>query len=155
MPHILVVCTANICRSPVGEVVLRDRLQQQGLHDWIVASAGTWGLDGRGASQHSLIIMAEAGFDLRGHVARTITEAMLTEADLVLCMASGHVEALQAEFPQCRNKIFLLSEMVDRKYSISDPYGGPLASYQHMVKEVTDLIDDGLQKIVMLGQAGE
>ncbi len=152
MPHILVVCTANICRSPVAEAVLRDRLQRQGLHDWTVASAGTWALDGRGASQHSFTIMAEAGFDLASHSARTIDETMLAEADLALCMESGHVEALQAEFSQHRNKIFLLSEMVERKYSISDPYGGPLADYQRMVREVTNLIDEGLQRILVLAQ---
>ena len=29
MPNIVVVCTANICRSPVGEAVLRQRLAEQ------------------------------------------------------------------------------------------------------------------------------
>ena len=153
MTHILVVCTANICRSPVVEVVLRDRLKSRGLADWTVASAGTWALDGYGASQHSVTIMAEKGLDLQAHQARTITEKMLAEADLVVCMESGHVEAIKAEFPHCQEKVFLLSQMIGRRYSISDPYGGPLEGYQRMAEEVTNIIDGGLEKIIALAQA--
>lgn len=152
MPHILVICTANICRSPVGEVILRDRLYKQGLSDWTVASAGTWGLDGHSASLSSVTIMAEQGFDLAEHSAQTITKTMLAEADLVLCMELGQVEALQAEFPQYREKVFVLSEMVGKRYSISDPYGGPIEGFRRMVKEVTSLIDGGLPKIVALAE---
>jgi protein-tyrosine-phosphatase len=153
MTHILVVCTANICRSPVGEAVLRDRLQSRGLTDWTVASAGTWGLDGHGASQYSIQVMAEKGLDLQAHQARTITEKMLGEADLVVCMESGHVEAIKAEFLHYQEKVFLLSQMIGRRYSISDPYGGPLEGYQRMAEEVTNIIDEGLEKIISLAQA--
>ena len=152
MPHILVICTANICRSPVGEIILRDRLHKKGLDSWLVSSAGTWASEGLSASPHSVTVMAEQGFDLQRHSARTITEQMLVDADLILCMELGHVEALQAEFPQHRNKVFLLSEMVGKRYSIHDPYGGPLAGFQRMAKEVTSLIDEGLPRIVMLAQ---
>ena len=150
MPHILVVCTANICRSPVAEALLRDRLQKYGLQDWSVSSAGTWGLDGRSAAPHSVTVMSKLGLDLEGHSAQTITEKMLGEADLVLCMELGHVEALQAEFPHYQDRVFLLSEMVGRKYSISDPYGGALAGFERMVKEVANLIDGGLERIIQL-----
>jgi protein-tyrosine-phosphatase len=155
MAHILVVCTANICRSPVAEAVLYDRLLKLGLDDWTVASAGTWGLDGRTAAQHSISLMAEQGFDLQRHRARTITADILAEADLVLCMETGHVEAIKAEFPQYREKVFLLSEMVNKHYSVGDPYGGPLTGYQRMVKEITNMIDEGITKIVTFAQAGQ
>ena len=155
MPHILVVCTANICRSPVAEAVLRDRLQRCGLLDWTVDSAGTWGLDGRGASQHSITIMSEAGLDLQAHRARTITEEMLEKANLVICMESGHVEAIKAEFPQYKERVFLLSEMIGYRYSIGDPYGGPLENYKRMAKEITNIIDEGLERIVALASMNE
>jgi protein-tyrosine-phosphatase len=155
MPHILVVCTANICRSPVGEVILRDRLQRRGLPEWSVASAGTWGLDGRGASQHSITVMAEEGFELQGHQARTINQEMLAQADLVLCMESGHVEAIKAEFPRYKEKVFLLSEMIGQRYSLTDPYGGPIEEYKRMAKEITNMIDEGLERIIALAQADQ
>ena len=49
MAHIMVVCTANICRSPVAETLLRDRLEKEGLADWEVSSAGTWAETGQRA----------------------------------------------------------------------------------------------------------
>jgi len=107
----------------------------------------------RGAARYSCEILAEQGLDLSAHQARMIDEHMLAEADLVLCMESGHVEALQTEFPAHAKKLYLLSEMVGRKYSISDPYGQPRDAYERMVKELTGLIDEGLDRIVAIVEA--
>lgn len=150
MAHILIVCTANICRSPVGEAVLRDRLTTRGLDDWTVSSAGTWAQWKRGASEHSVTLMAEQGFDITGHQAKIIELAHMQQSDLILCMESGHVEALKAEFPTYANKVYYFSEMAGQQYSITDPYGGTLKEYQRMTKELTTIIDDGLEKIIAL-----
>ena len=153
MPQVLIVCTANICRSPVAEGLLRHRLQGEGKEDWKVTSAGTWAQWARGAAQNSIQVMAEKGIDIRDHRARPVNEEMLVEADLVLCMEQGHAEALRAEFPAAAEKIYLLSEMVGRKYSISDPYGSPLPEYQRMAGELSDLIDRGYHRIVEIAEA--
>lgn len=153
MPHILFVCTANICRSPVAEAVLRRRLRERGMADWTVGSAGTWAVQERGAAQNSVHVLAERGIDISDHRSRMVSREMLDEADLILCMESGHVEALKAEFPEVAHRIHLLSEMVGEGFGISDPYRGPLEEYQQMAVAVTDLIDRGLQRIVDLAWA--
>jgi protein-tyrosine phosphatase len=153
MPRILIICTANICRSPVAEAILRDRLQKQGLGDWVVSSAGTWAVIERGAARYSVELMADRGFDLEQHQARMVEEKHLSEADLVLCMESGHVEALKAEFPRYADKIRLLSEMVDAHYSIDDPYGQPKDAYRDMIAELSEIIDNGLSRIVTMVSA--
>ena len=153
MPHILVICTANICRSPVVEALLRERLQTHGLDEWTVSSAGTWAVVERAASRHSAQLMAERGLDISGHQSRMVEESHLQEADLILCMESGHAEALSIEFPAYQDKIYLLSEMIGRQYSIADPYGGPLDDYQRMVQDVETIIDEGWQRIISLAQA--
>jgi protein-tyrosine phosphatase len=155
MPHILVVCTANICRSPVVEAVLRDRLYHKGLADWTVSSAGTWAIVSRRASQFSEELMAEQGLDISDHQARMVDADQLKTADLVLCMEKGHVEALKVEFPQYAHKIYLLSQMAGYRYSISDPYGGPMSAYRDMVREVTRLIEAGLPRIIELAGGDE
>ena len=97
MPHVLFICTANICRSPVAEGVLRRSLAERELTDWTVSSAGTWAMVARRASTNSIEVMAQRGVDINSHRARMVDEEILAEADLVLCMETGHVEALRAE----------------------------------------------------------
>jgi len=150
MPHILFVCTANICRSPVAEALLRDRLQQRGMDDWTVRSAGTWAIQERSAAKNSIRVLAEQGIDIADHRSRMVSDELLDDADLILCMESGHVEALKAEFPADAHRIHLLSEMAGETFSISDPYRGPLEEYERMAANVTALIDRGLQRIIDL-----
>jgi protein-tyrosine-phosphatase len=152
MPRILVVCTANICRSPVAEVLLRDRLRQRNSDSWGVESVGTWAHVKRGASQYSIQLMAEQGLDLTSHQARMIDETALQQADLVLCMEAGHCEALRAEFPAHAAKIYMLSEMVNQRFNIQDPYGQSIEAYRRMVADLTSIIDQGLERIMALAQ---
>ena len=160
MPNIVVVCTANICRSPVGEAVLRQRLEAQEAASgqgvrWQVTSAGTWADRGQAASGFSVEIMAEQGLDISDHASQPVDRALLDDSDLLLCMETGHSEALRAEFPRQAYKIHLLSEMAGPGYSVSDPYGSPKREYQRMVAEVTGLIDAGLPRIMDLALANE
>ena len=152
MAHILVICTANICRSPVAEGLLRDRLNKRGPEDWTVSSAGTWAQETRGASANSIKVMSEYGLDIQDHVARIVEEQYLIEADLVLCMESGHAEALRAEFPDQAYKVYMISEMAGKSYSVHDPFGEPLRSYQRMGAELAGLIDSGMDRIVQLAE---
>lgn len=150
MPHILFVCTANICRSPVAEGLLRQRLEADGLYSWRVSSAGTWAQLRRGAASTSIQLMAERGIDISGHRAREVTAEMLGDADLILCMEAGHAEALRVEFPEAADRIYLLSEMAGDSQNVEDPYGGPYQGYVKMVDELSYLIDAGLPRIIGL-----
>jgi protein-tyrosine-phosphatase len=155
MANILVVCTANVCRSPVGEAVLRDRLHERGLKDWEVASAGTWASFGQLASYNSIDVLADQGLDIMEHRSRPVDRELLEWADLTLCMELGHAEALRTEFPDLADKIFTLSEMSGPGYSVYDPYGEPRPAYEAMVTEVTKLVDNGLNQMVALAQDNE
>ncbi|MEE8523835.1 MAG: protein tyrosine phosphatase, partial [Thermoanaerobaculia bacterium] len=88
MPEVLVVCTANICRSPVVEAILRSRLEEKHLRrprkrDWRVVSAGTVAFPGYPAAEHSAAVMADLGFDLGGHRSQPTDERRMAAADLV------------------------------------------------------------------------
>lgn len=152
MAHILIICTANICRSPVAEGLLRDRLAKRGLEDWTVSSAGTWAMQKRGASENSVIVARDYGLDISDHMARMVEEQYLREADLVLCMEAGHAEALRAEFPEQAHKVFMITEMSGQVYSVYDPFGEPLISYQRMAAELAGIIDGGMDRIVELAE---
>lgn len=155
MSQILFVCTANICRSPVAEALLRERLKEEGLDDWTVRSAGTWARAPHPAAEYSVQLMAERGLDIRSHRASRVDAETLQAADLVLCMEPGHVEAIKNEFPAYGHKVYLLSEMIGKRYGIHDPYGEGLPAYQAMVAELAQLIDEGWEKIVALAKADQ
>lgn len=157
MPKILLVCTANICRSPMAMVLLEKMLHAEpGEHDWQVESAGTWGRDGSRASEHGQTIMSRWEMDLSEHRSRVVTSQILEAADLILVMENGHKEALRVEFPQVASRVFLLSEMAGIAYDVADPYGGPFEEYLETAGELRGLLETGLPRIkqLALDQAG-
>src|SRR5690625_4793281 len=84
--RVCVVCTGNICRSPMGEAVLRHRLVQADLGDHIaVESAGTagWHL-GDPADPRALRVLGDNAYDAEHHVARQLPADWPHEIDLVL-----------------------------------------------------------------------
>jgi protein-tyrosine phosphatase len=112
MTSILVICTGNICRSPIAEGLLRDALQRR-FDDRApeVSSAGTSGLEGAGAMPESVQAAAELGIDIGGHVARRLTADMADGSDLLLCMSSEHREMLSG-WSDRDDRAFTLKELV-------------------------------------------
>jgi len=113
MTAILVVCTGNICRSPMAEGFLRDALLRRfGERTPVVSSAGTIGWTGSPASPESVIAAAERGSDIECHQARELRPPMIEGADLILCMAGEHREAVVADVPEAAARTFSLKELV-------------------------------------------
>ncbi len=148
MKRVLIVCTANICRSPMATGLLRARFQQDGLDDQVlVSSAGVYGLDGSPASQPGVEVLAERGIDISDHRARTTSERDIAEADLVLVMEEAHRRTLFYSYPHLLGKIFLLSEMSGNYGDVQDPYRKPKEEYERTVDELARLIEAGYPTI--------
>lgn len=152
MANILIVCTANICRSPVAAALIRNRLAQRELTDWTVRSVGTWAMESRGASRYSIEVARRGGLDITDHRSTMVDERHLREADLVLTMEVGHAEALRAEFPSYAHKVYMIAEMVGHTYNIPDPYGGPMDEYERMYDGLSEVVDNGLDRIIELAR---
>ena len=91
--NILFVCTGNICRSPFAEGLLRKFVDQKGLKDVEVSSAGLLALPGNSATPLAQQAAAvEFGVDLSEHQAKSVTEELLNLCDLVLVMEKSHEE---------------------------------------------------------------
>ena len=85
--RVIAVCLGNICRSPIAEIVLRDRIERAGLSDLVtVDSAGTgdWHI-GYDADPRSHAILTQNGYELT-HTARQITSSWMAELDIILVM---------------------------------------------------------------------
>ena len=151
MPSILFVCTAKICRSPIAMGLLQQMLKDKQVEgEWIVESAGTWGLDGDAAAAGSQAVMAGRGIDISQHRARSVDYDLLESFNLILTMENGHKEALCMEFPEVSKRIYLLSEMAGEKSDITDPYGGPYSGYERAAEDIQAYLENGLDQILLL-----
>lgn len=113
---ILVVCTGNICRSPIGE-----RYLQKLLPNKIVASAGTGALVGHEADETALKISQQNGLSLLGHVGKQFNVELGCQFDLILAMERKHIEYICQIAPQLRGKTMLYGYWVNN-LEIPDPY---------------------------------
>ncbi len=149
MKTILILCTGNLCRSPMAEGLLKHKLRQTGQADrFAVTSAGVWTSDGRPATGYAVQVIAERGLDISAHRSRNVTGDMVAQASLILTMTRSQAEAVRLEFPAHAHKVHLLSEACNQRHDVEDPLGGTLLDYRATAKEIERLIEEGYDKIL-------
>jgi protein-tyrosine phosphatase len=113
MASILVLCTGNVCRSPIAEGVLREALRGElGERAPEVSSAGTAGWEGSAAMPESVRAAAEVGVDISAHTARRLVTSLVEQADLVIGMAGEHRVQVVHAVPDAAGITFSLKELV-------------------------------------------
>jgi protein-tyrosine-phosphatase len=146
--YILTVCTANICRSPMAEGLLRHALAAQPppLKSRLVVSAGVAARNGELVTEYSVQAMKKAGIDISGHRSQPITQELIDGALAVLCMTEAHRATIPFMFERPPKNIFLFREFLPpgAEKEIADPYGGPYKLYElcrdEMVEAIPSLI---------------
>jgi protein-tyrosine phosphatase len=123
--NILLLCTGNVCRSPMAEGLLRQSLPMHELF-----SAGICAQDGAPADPIAAELMWQLGVDIGAHRARPLSRWMMREADLVLTMDSAQQRFVQRRFPSVATKVERLAAGVD----VPDPYGLGLPAFQRALQ---------------------
>ncbi|MEW6765786.1 MAG: low molecular weight protein-tyrosine-phosphatase [Pseudomonadota bacterium] len=140
---ILVICTGNICRSPVGEVLLRARLPE----DFEVRSAGVGALVGNPADPASIAWSEQRGASLDQHRGQQLDQDLVHWADLILVMEKRHVEDIASRHPTARGKIMLLSHWTGGE-DIPDPYRKSHEDFDFALSRVEEGIQAWSQRLV-------
>lgn len=139
--QVLVICTANICRSPVAEALLRDALKKSKMGRQVrVCSAGTRvSTQGLRPDPRMLNLCKRNGIATRGIRSVQVSEKAVFSADFVWVVDHANLEALGEMFPGSLGSI----ELFDTQgHEISDPFYGSRKDIQ-----------DSFQKIWKVSQA--
>ncbi|WP_447874073.1 arsenate reductase/protein-tyrosine-phosphatase family protein [Serratia fonticola] len=123
---ILVVCVGNICRSPIGERLLRTSFPSK-----TIDSAGVGALVGRTADSQASAVASEHALSLDGHIARQLTPELCKQYDLILVMEKSHIEAVTSIAPEARGKTMLFGHWLNET-EIPDPYRKSKEAFEHV-----------------------
>jgi len=144
---ILVICSGNICRSPMVAEYLRHRAAHAGLSHLLVASAGTLGINGRAAADEAIDTLREAKLDLTSHRSKGINEADVRSSDWIIAMASDHVEYMLKEYPDSSARVMLLRAFehgttpIDLAADLEDPIGHSIEFYREQFQTIKLCVD--------------
>ena len=149
MIRVLMVCTGNICRSPLAEGLLRLRLQEVGLQSHVdVDSAGVIGYhSGQPPDPRARSAAHRRGFSIEDLRAREIKASDLAISDHVVAMDQGHLAHLQrlAQSPEQRAKCRLMLSFAPQLPSdeVPDPYYGSWRDFERVL-DLLEMATDGL-----------
>lgn len=153
MPGVLFVCLANQFRSPLAASFLQEALNTPMGAGWRVASAGTWTTGGQSVHPEAAKFAARYKIDLGNHRSRPVTAELLEEFDWILVMERGQREALQVEFPEVADRIYLLTEVVTGVgYDVPDPIENREIDSVEVAEEIRRMILEGYEKILDLAE---
>ena len=140
--RVMTVCTGNICRSPMAEVVLRDRFEAAGLGELVVVdSTGISDEEhGHPIDRRARTVLLAHGYPAgEGHRARQVRATELPARDLVLAMTATHARSLRrlAADPAIAGRVVMFRSFdpaapvvapgePEHVLDVDDPwYGGP------------------------------
>lgn len=138
---VLIVCTGNICRSPIGERLLRSKLP--GLK---IDSAGTRAVPNHKADATAERIAKRYGVSLLRHQSRQLTPRISQEYELILVMEQSHISDITLIAPEARSKCFLLGHWINR-LEIPDPWHKSEEAFEHVYQFIDQSCQSWISKL--------
>lgn len=116
---ILLVCTGNICRSPMAEQMLRQKLGNQ--NHILTDSAGAFALEGKDMPDEAAASLLRRKYNLSKHSAKQLTADLADQADLILTAEQQHRSDVVRTSPSANRYTFTLKEFANLNRYLEDP----------------------------------
>ena len=153
--RIAVVCLGNICRSPIGEVVLTSKLSESGLGDRVEvvsAGTGTWHV-GEQIDRRAAAVLAAHGYDPSQHRAKQFGPEWFVDYNLVLAMDErNHQDILRMSAGSTGSRLRMFRAFdpraTDGDRDVPDPWFGEDEGFDTvlaMVERTTNVIVEALR----------
>jgi len=149
MQKILMVCLGNICRSPLAQGILENKIVQAQLNNIIVDSAGTGNWHSKSAPDpRSIEIAKKNGIDISHQKARQFNTNDFNTFDKILVMDTSNFTNLlrlaSSENDSNKIKLILDYSFPNKKASVPDPYYG----LENGFETVYQLLDQACEEII-------
>lgn len=125
----------------MAEGIAKHFIEQSGLYDWKVSSAGVFGMDGTDISFESIKALQNRGIEFNS-TSRTLTAEMVEEATHVFCMTESHKQSVLHLVPDAT-----VVELLDSDGAIADPIGQSQNVYDAVAERMFELIKDRINMI--------
>ena len=147
--QVIFICSGNICRSPMAEVLLREQIEKRSL-DLETCSAGTLGIEDHAANPDAITAAAEDALELQDHRSRGISHELLEDAFAIVVMGPEHEAAILSRHPGCGASVVRLWEYCPAGRDageIEDPLGRGLAEFRRIRDVIREALGHWLSSI--------
>lgn len=134
---ILVICLANVCRSPLAEAVLQKGLAESAE----ISSAGLAASPGSEIDPRTLRFLEETNVRYLGLGAKAVNKSVVREAELILAMEARHIRRLCDIYPYALGKTFLLGHWRHGR-EVSDPVQSTDDEYEIIGEQIYEFAGD-------------
>lgn len=143
---IIVVCYANVCRSPIAEAFLKAQVAKRGLEGEVRISSAGYLRDGMEAHPFSVQVCKRRGLDIRDHVSRVLTPLMLSRNHLVLAMEEDLAERARMLGAEHAYNLAPYATLGADDSPVADPIGQPLPAFETCAERLEDLVPKALDR---------
>ena len=152
--NVLFICTANVSRSFLAEMLLRHRIDRQELKDIYVSSAGIDAVPGYPPDPKMIDYLLNQNIPAADHASRPVRQEDIDGADRIFVMEKKQADAITWRWPQAAGKLELLGRYISADSAaddIMDPYGRSPYHYRLAQSQISLAIDKLVRNLKRVG----